>query len=165
MKKSREIRSLEILALTAVLGWKLCFPTDAPATQLAKANDKAKTDITLTPAQSTEAIADLRRRSLLFPITGFDIERVKSSYTEARGGKPHEAIDILAPRNTPVLAVDDGKIAKLFMSKPGGTTIYQYDPSKKYIYYYAHLERYADGLANNQAVKKGQGLRLCRNIG
>ena len=61
----------------------------------------------------------------------------------------------MAPRGTPVLAVDDGRIVKLFDSKPGGTTVYQFDPSEKFAYYYAHLDRYAAGLAEGQQVKRG----------
>ena len=57
----------------------------------------------------------------------------------------HEAIDVLAPRNTPVLAVEDGTIARLFLSDAGGITIYQFDPTETYVYYYAHLEGYAPG--------------------
>ncbi|MDI1273205.1 M23 family metallopeptidase [Polaromonas sp.] len=67
----------------------------------------------------------------------------------------HEAIDIHAPRGTPVLAVDDGRIVKLFLSKPGGITIYQFDATDKLAYYYAHLDRYAEGLAEGQTVRRG----------
>jgi peptidoglycan LD-endopeptidase LytH len=67
-----------------------------------------------------------------------------------------EALDILAPRNTPVKAVEGGRIARLFSSKAGGITIYQFDPSEQYCYYYAHLERYADGLAEGAKIQKGQ---------
>ncbi len=62
----------------------------------------------------------------------------------------------MAPRNTPVLAVEDGRIVKLFSSQQGGLTIYQFDPQETYAYYYAHLERYTDGLHEGQAVRKGQ---------
>ncbi len=68
------------------------------------------------------------------------------------GGRGHEAVDILAPRNTPVRAVDDGTIAKLFNSKAGGITLYQFDPTGRFCYYYAHLERYADGVKEGQRV-------------
>jgi hypothetical protein len=74
-----------------------------------------------------------------------------------RGGtRRHEALDILAPRETPVLAVEDGVVAKLFLSKPGGITVYQFDPSRTYAYYYAHLERYAAGLKDGDSVQRGQ---------
>ena len=79
----------------------------------------------------------------------------KGGFEERRGSRPHEAVDILAPRNTPVHAVTDGTVAKLFVSKLGGNTIYQIDPSGQLEYYYAHLERYADGLRDGQTVSKG----------
>ncbi len=68
----------------------------------------------------------------------------------------HEAIDILAPRNTPVLAVEDGTIERLWYSDNGGNTIYQFDPSRTYAYYYAHLQNYAGGLKEGQSVRKGE---------
>jgi murein DD-endopeptidase MepM/ murein hydrolase activator NlpD len=93
---------------------------------------------------------------LRLPIDGEDIESFKGGFAETRGGaRPHEAVDMLAPRNTPVRAVESGTIAKLFTSKAGGLTIYQFDPSGHLCYYYAHLERYADGLKDGQAVSQG----------
>jgi peptidoglycan LD-endopeptidase LytH len=78
-------------------------------------------------------------------------------FSDKRGSaRLHEALDIIAPRNTPVKAVEDGRIARLFFSKAGGITIYQFDPSERYCYYYAHLERYADGLREDDLVRKGQ---------
>lgn len=73
---------------------------------------------------------------------GFQVLLDNQGFSEGRdaGGRPHEAVDILAPRNTPIHAVEDGTIAKLFDSKAGGLTIYQYDPSGRLCYYYAHLE-------------------------
>jgi murein DD-endopeptidase MepM/ murein hydrolase activator NlpD len=93
---------------------------------------------------------------LRVPIDGEDIESFKGGFAETRGGtRPHEAVDMLAPRNTPVHAVENGTIAKLFTSKAGGLTIYQFDPSGRLCYYYAHLQRYADGLKDGQAVAQG----------
>ena len=90
------------------------------------------------------------------PIDGENIESLKGGFAETRGGgRPHEAVDMLAPRNTPVHAVENGTIAKLFTSKAGGLTIYQFDPAGRLCYYYAHLERYADGLKDGQAVSQG----------
>jgi murein DD-endopeptidase MepM/ murein hydrolase activator NlpD len=90
------------------------------------------------------------------PIDGENVESLKGGFAETRGGsRPHEAVDILAPRNTPVHAVESGTIAKLFSSKAGGLTIYQFDPSGRYCYYYAHLQRYADGLGDGQPVSQG----------
>jgi murein DD-endopeptidase MepM/ murein hydrolase activator NlpD len=104
------------------------------------------------------AIEVLRQRHLRLPVDGVNVESLKSDFVERRSGKgghPHEAVDILAPRNTPVHAVEDGTIAKLFESKAGGHTIYQADPTGRFIYYYAHLEQYADGLHEGQRVAAG----------
>jgi peptidoglycan LD-endopeptidase LytH len=93
---------------------------------------------------------------LRMPIDGESIESLKGGFAETRGGsRPHEAVDMLAPRNTPVHAVENGTIAKLFTSKAGGLTVYQFDPSGHLCYYYAHLERYADGLKDGQVVSQG----------
>lgn len=100
---------------------------------------------------------DLARRDLEMPVEGVRPDQLVRSFEDRRSGeREHQALDILAPRNTPVKAVEDGKIARLFESKAGGTTIYQFDPSERYCYYYAHLERYADGLREGDTVKKGQ---------
>jgi murein DD-endopeptidase MepM/ murein hydrolase activator NlpD len=101
-------------------------------------------------------VNDLRARSLTVPVRGLDTDDLVSSFHDARGGnRRHEAIDILAPRGSDVLAVEDGKIAKLFTSNAGGLTIYQTDPSEKYVYYYAHLDRYAPGMTEGMTVEKG----------
>ena len=94
---------------------------------------------------------------LRVPIDGMDIDSMKGGFAERREGgrRPHEAADILAPRHTPVHAVSDGTIAKLFLSKAGGITVYQFDNDQRYCYYYAHLERYADGLREGQRVAAG----------
>ena len=104
--------------------------------------------------------ADLARRQLLLPVQGVRLEALQDTFGDARGGgaRQHESLDILAPRNTPILAVEDGKVAKLFTSKQGGLTVYQFDPSTTYTYYYAHLERYAEGLKEGDPVRRGQVL-------
>jgi len=109
------------------------------------------------PASDTaNPISDLRARHLTVPVQGLDRKDLRSSFDEQRGdGRRHEAMDILSPRNTPVLAVDDGTIAKLFTSKAGGLTVYQFDPDSVYAYYYAHLERYAPGIEEHQRIKRG----------
>jgi murein DD-endopeptidase MepM/ murein hydrolase activator NlpD len=71
----------------------------------------------------------------------------------------------MAPRGTPVLAVNDGKIEKLFLSKPGGNTIYQFDPTERYCYYYAHLDRYAEGLAPGKSVHRGEVIAYVGSTG
>jgi murein DD-endopeptidase MepM/ murein hydrolase activator NlpD len=102
---------------------------------------------------------DLAERHLRVPVNGVNPGSLVRTYHDARsGGREHEALDILAPRNTPVVAVEDGTIAKLFLSKAGGNTVYQFDPGRDYAYYYAHLERYADALKEGDQVHRGQVL-------
>jgi murein DD-endopeptidase MepM/ murein hydrolase activator NlpD len=104
----------------------------------------------------TEDLQELRERNLLFPLQGFTAQGITDSFNESRGNHLHEAIDIVAPRNTPIVAVEDGEIARLWYSKNGGITIYQFDPSETYVYYYAHLQRYADNLKEKDHVKRGE---------
>jgi murein DD-endopeptidase MepM/ murein hydrolase activator NlpD len=99
----------------------------------------------------------LRTRSLLVPVAGVTIGQLRDSFLDGRSeGRTHQALDIMAPVNTPVLATDDGKIMKLFQSDRGGIMVYQSDPSGKYVYYYGHLSRYADGMADGKQVKRGE---------
>ena len=108
------------------------------------------------PSVGVNPIEDLRNRHLTLPVKGAQPTDVHDMFNEKRGSsRRHEAIDMLAPRNTPVIAVEDGTIARLFFSEAGGITIYQADPTNTYIYYYAHLEKYADGLKEEQKIKRG----------
>ncbi|HSS76778.1 MAG TPA: M23 family metallopeptidase, partial [Thermoanaerobaculia bacterium] len=101
--------------------------------------------------------AELAARELMVPVQGVTRQALQDTFKDSRSqGRVHDAIDILAPRNTPVLAVEGGRIVKLFTSNKGGLTVYQFDPTNTYSYYYAHLERYAPGLAEGNQVTKGQ---------
>jgi murein DD-endopeptidase MepM/ murein hydrolase activator NlpD len=110
-----------------------------------------------TPPPPVATTGDVTRSHLRLPIDGETIESLKGGFAERRGGdRPHEAVDILAPRNTPVHAVENGSIAKLFTSKAGGLTIYQFDPGGRLCYYYAHLDHYVDGLKDGQTIAQGE---------
>jgi peptidoglycan LD-endopeptidase LytH len=102
------------------------------------------------------AVAALATRKLELPIENADVGRMRGSFDEIRGGHRHEAVDILAPRGTPIHAVDDGTVAKLFESKSGGHTLYEFDPGVRYCYYYAHLDRYVEGLHDGETIRRGQ---------
>lgn len=107
-----------------------------------------------------DTLGPLAARDLRLPVDGASIDAMKGQFAQSRdrGARGHEAVDILAPRNTPVHAVDDGTIARLFFSKLGGITVYQFDPTRRYCYYYAHLERYAPNLHESQTVARGDVL-------
>lgn len=94
---------------------------------------------------------------LLIPVQGKTARDLMDTFTDARSqGRSHDAIDIMADAGTPVLAVADGHVEKLFDSERGGLTVYQFEPRGQYAYYYAHLQRYAPGLAEKQAIRRGQ---------
>ena len=89
------------------------------------------------------------------PIGGLALANLRDMFNELHNGHPHEAIDIMEPRGTPVRAVVSGTVRKLFLSKPGGNTIYEFDEMEVYCYYYAHLDAYAKGLHAGQRVQRG----------
>jgi peptidoglycan LD-endopeptidase LytH len=107
-------------------------------------------------AGDTDDYHVLLGRHLTMPVANAKPSDIEDTFEQSRsGGKRHEATDIVASRNTPILAVDDGIIRKLFLSKPGGITIYEFDPQGVYCYYYAHLDHYAEGLKEGMHVKRG----------
>src|SRR4029077_3030191 len=99
------------------------------------------------------------------PLGGVDPKTLTDSFHQARGGHTHEALDIMAPRGTPVLAVAEGNVVKLFNSKQGGLTVYQFDNSGTWCYYYAHLDRYAPTLKEGMLLRKGDVLGYVGSTG
>lgn len=137
---------------------ELASPADAQVVATATAIGPAATPPD-TPAVSTTSGNDLeilREKPLRIPIDGVPHTALQPGFDQVRGEGRHEAIDILAPRGTPVRAVEAGVIGKLFISERGGITVYQYDRSGRYCYYYAHLDRYADGLKEGAQVAAGE---------
>jgi murein DD-endopeptidase MepM/ murein hydrolase activator NlpD len=110
--------------------------------------------------------ADLLQRNLLVPVQGVPRTKLTDTFDDARGqGRVHDAIDIMADRNTPVLAIEAGRVVKLFTSKLGGLTIYEFDPTETYCYYYAHLDHYAPGLKEGDQVGRGQVIAYVGSTG
>jgi len=97
-------------------------------------------------------------RAMIVPVAGIGRNAIRDTFNETRGNRRHEAIDILAPTGTPVIATDDGIVKKIFTSKPGGLTVYQFDPDQRFCYYYAHLDHYAAGLHEGQLLHRGEVL-------
>lgn len=103
---------------------------------------------------------DLAARQLEFPVRGLSAEILQDSFADPRGGgrRRHEAVDIPAPRGTAVVAVEGGRVLRLHRSGAGGLAVYHLDPTGRYTYYYAHLDGYAPGLADGQALRRGDVL-------
>ncbi len=131
----------------------IAFPTRSPSPSL-----------TSTPPQSdvTTAVSSdfsLSGEPLRMPVEGARIEDLKDDFGQARGGnRQHDAIDIPAARGASVLAAVDGKVVKLFTSRQGGLTVYQFDVPENFAYYYAHLDRYAENLKEGAIVRRGDRL-------
>ena len=119
------------------------------------------------PASDTTLVGSfVGRLKLIIPVQGVRPDQLQDTFMDARSeGRVHDAIDIPAPAGTPVLAAADGEVAKLFQSERGGTTIYQYSVDKKLIYYYAHLQRYADGLAPGKFAHQGEVIAYVGDTG
>ena len=107
----------------------------------------------------------LASRRLLIPVAGVKRAALLDTFGQGRGTKSHDAIDIMAPRGTPVLAVDDGPVAKLYRSIAGGITIYQFDTSEGFAYYYAHLDGYASGLHEGKMLQRGEVIGFVGSTG
>ncbi len=99
------------------------------------------------------------------PISGLALADLRDTFEEFHNGHRHEAIDIPEPRGTPVHAVVSGTIRKLFFSKPGGNTIYQFDEMGVFCYYYAHLDGYVEGLREGVRVERGDVIGFVGSTG
>jgi murein DD-endopeptidase MepM/ murein hydrolase activator NlpD len=111
----------------------------------------------LAVAMVAYAQTPLASRNVGLPVANMKLSDMLDTFNQSRSGqRRHEATDIVAPRGTPVLAVEDGTIAKLFWSQAGGRTIYQFDPAERFCYYYAHLDGYESHLAEGKRVRRGQ---------
>jgi murein DD-endopeptidase MepM/ murein hydrolase activator NlpD len=152
----------------AVLPANAPQPATSAPTAIAQPASSPQPAPTTTPADTATAVptpaftrADGSVPALLIPVAGIKASQLTDTYTDARsGGRIHDAIDIMAPRDTQVIAADDGTIAKLFYSKQGGLTVYEFDPSGKFAYYYAHLDSYAPGLAEGKQLHRGDPIGL-----
>jgi len=116
------------------------------------------------PGDAGEALASMR---LLIPVAGVRPAELRDTFDEARSeGRVHDAIDIPATRGTPVVAAADGRVVKLFRSAKGGTTVYQLAAADEhFVFYYAHLDRYADGLTEGDLARRGETIGYVGDTG
>lgn len=122
-----------------------------------QASDDASSNASASSAPAVSGSVPGWPTDLRIPVEGVAPTALTNTYDDARGeGRRHDALDIMAARGTPVLAVADGRVEKLFDSERGGLTLYQFEPSGRFAYYYAHLDRYAAGIAEGQALRRGE---------
>lgn len=144
-------------------------PVPADSANVASTTAPAPSATPVSPGNDTlKTIPDplIVPGGLMVPVSGVRPDQLRDTFSEARSdGRVHDAIDIPAPRGTAVLATADGTILKLFQSERGGTTIYQLSADGKFIYYYAHLERYAAGLVEGHVAKRGETIAYVGDTG
>lgn len=159
--RPRRSRSLRRTAVAGMLSGAALFVTVA-SLQFLVAPPGAKRDEgppLVPPEMVAPPPADLLARGLLFPVRGVDPASVADTFTAARGAsRVHNAMDIMAPRGTPVVAVADGTVEQTGSGGAGGIAVYQRDATGRYAYYYAHLDRLADGIAEGRPVRAGDVL-------
>lgn len=164
--RSRGASSTAVRAATALLAFVVLaacagrLPAPGRPTVPGGAADPRETAATTAAiVVSDEDRAYLDERELLVPIGGARAATLYDSFNEPRSGdRVHRALDIMAPRGTPILAADEGRIWKLSSNSLGGITIYTVDPLERWVLYYAHLDHYRDGLAEGMMVAKGDTL-------
>jgi len=155
MNTSRLVSVIGIVASTATACARpvLYYPTpeSAPATTASVSEPSA--------GASSASDEYLRTRQIALPVAGADMSKVDDSFSEPRdGGRVHRAIDILAPRGTPILSADDGKVLRMTTSNLGGISMYTVDPEGRLVYYYAHMDRYNDAMSPGRTIVKGDTL-------
>jgi murein DD-endopeptidase MepM/ murein hydrolase activator NlpD len=168
--KLRILLCVVFLVIVSLVALAISFRTTPllPAVELPPSNPIALgTPLPPEPSPTPEpAESFVGQVNLIIPVAGVRPDQLIDTFDDARSeGRVHDAIDIMAAAETPVLAAADGKIVKLFNSERGGTTIYQLNASGDLIFYYAHLSHYADGLVEGSIVKQGEVIAYVGDTG
>jgi murein DD-endopeptidase MepM/ murein hydrolase activator NlpD len=149
----------------------LYYPTTAaaPTPPPRPAVAPAPAVLSAAPAPTSAPAGDagyLASRRILLPVAGANMAKVEDTFEDGRDGdRTHHAIDILAPRGTPILSADDGKILRMSSNALGGITMYTTDPENRLVYYYAHLDHYNDAMSPGRSIVKGDTLGFVGTTG
>ncbi len=113
-----------------------------------------------TPDELAQLASDL-----IIPVVGVEPKDLLDTFDEARGSRRHNALDIPAPRGTPVISAAAGKVLSVFSSEAGGLMVYASDPTERFVLMYAHLDRYANGLADGMPLQRGDTIGFVGTTG
>lgn len=162
------MRSFIALTLAAVVSgcarqlYSAPTPTPAPVV-LAGAPGAA---VPRGNATSVDAVDYLLTRGMQIPVAGVSVSQLRDSFDDGRdGGRVHRALDIMAPRGTPVIAADSGRILRLGFNTLGGNCLYATDPLGRIVYYYAHLDAFQPGLAQGGTLARGDTIGFVGTTG
>ena len=149
--------------------WLAGMPYDNAPRTAAVSPDTVKVPSTPPAISAAQAMPDTvcaALKAMVIPVRGIQKEQLSDTFSDARSeNRRHDAIDIMAPRGTPVVAATAGRVEKLFMSEAGGITAYVRSPDGRVIYYYAHLDRYAPGLGEGQQLLQGAAVGTVGSTG
>ena len=126
----------------------------------------APTKVGRNAVSEEAAVSYLMARGMEIPVAGRMVKNLEDTFDDGRdGGRTHRALDILAPRGTPVLAADSGRILRISENRLGGNTVYTTDPEERIVYYYAHLDAYQPGLVQGMTIARGDTLGFVGTTG
>jgi peptidoglycan LD-endopeptidase LytH len=143
----------------------LAQPASAPTAAPPSLADGSGPDPAVPVTVEDSARVALAGRRLLVPVAGVDAARIPDTFLASRGARTHGALDIMAPRGTPVLSADEGVVLRVSENRAGGLTIYVADPERRLVYYYAHMDRYAPAIAAGRLVARGDTLGFVGTTG
>ena len=157
-----------VVALAACARPVLYYPTPESAREATGSPATAPAPVPPVASVAPERdVSYLAQRHIMLPVAGADMAKVDDTFNDERDGgdRTHRAIDILAPRGTPILSADDGKILRMTTSTLGGISMYTVDPESRLVYYYARMERYNEAMSPGRAIVKGDTLGFVGTTG
>jgi peptidoglycan LD-endopeptidase LytH len=163
-----------LVAITAVvtavltsLFWIAAYSIARPSNAAPAVGEARPPAVIPTKAPAGPGDVVVAPSGLAVPVSGVRADQLVDTFTQSRaGGRPHDAIDIMAPAGTPVISAAEGTVEKLYFSQGGGgITAYVRSPDRRWMYYYAHLQAYAAGLHEGQRVRRGDPIGLVGSTG
>ena len=162
----RRVLPLTLALLSSACARQVLTTSPAPSARSSVSGAARRVVPTLGPLSSSETVNYILGRGLVVPVAGVVASQLRDSFDEGRDeGRVHRALDILAPRGTPVVAADDGRVLRVRPNALGGNTVYATDPQGRVVYYYAHLDAYRSGLGEGQTIARGDVLGFVGTTG
>jgi murein DD-endopeptidase MepM/ murein hydrolase activator NlpD len=159
------VADVTLPAVTAAIPVRL--PARKPVAKSVATTSAKKTATPVRKKKAKVSTLDITGESqLIIPVLGIKSSQLRDTYSDARGaGRKHDAIDIMAAHNTPVIAAADATVMKLDRGERGGITLYALGSDGKTVYYYAHLDHYEEGIKPGTHLNAGDVLGYVGDTG